>query len=362
MARKAKKDQGAEVNPEVEEQLAVEEEQPAEAFVEEAGPSCGAALRDFREEQGFTTNDIAKQLRLSNTQIEALEQNDFAALPEATIVKGFIRNYAKFLDVPAEPLLADYAAMAPEKTDYSFTLDPGINMKITDEEKPGKLSYLLLGTGLLLALAIWFFYQNYIQKPSPVDPMPAIVESLPELALPISERAEEAAPAETVASNEAGEAATDKTELTLDKQVPEEEVKKPQAETVAAEMPKEEAPEAAPVAEADDVNEEQKPQAEADVAASDEAALPSGDPAPGVTRLEFNATQETWLSVVNTSGREVYNKILYAGNRDVIDVRNPKEITVGNAHGATLQINGSPIDLAPYTRINVARVRMNRLP
>ena len=80
----------------------------------------------------------------------------------------------------------------------------------------------------------------------------------------------------------------------------------------------------------------------------------------GKTRLEFDAAQETWLSVVNQSGKEVYNKILYAGNRDVIDVSQPLEIVVGNANGATLVVDGKPVDLAPYTRTNVARVRLNQ--
>ncbi len=70
--------------------------------------------------------------------------------------------------------------------------------------------------------------------------------------------------------------------------------------------------------------------------------------------------QETWLNVVNQSGEEVYDKILYAGNRDVIDVFQPLEIVVGNAFGATLVVDGKPIDLAPYTSANVARVRLNQ--
>ena len=79
----------------------------------------------------------------------------------------------------------------------------------------------------------------------------------------------------------------------------------------------------------------------------------------GTRRLEFNATQETWLSVVNQSGNEVYNKILYAGNRDVVNILKPLEVVVGNAHGATLIVDGKSVDLAPYTRANVARVRLN---
>ena len=55
---------------------------------------CGGALRLARENLGLTIQDIASRLRLSSKQIEAIEADNFSSLPEATIVRGFIRNYA----------------------------------------------------------------------------------------------------------------------------------------------------------------------------------------------------------------------------------------------------------------------------
>lgn len=299
---------------------------------------CGGQLSAARLAQGFSTNDVAKQLRLSQTQIEALEADRFSQLPEATIVKGFIRNYAKILKIPSAPLLVAYVEMVPEKENYSFVLDPGINMKITEHQQSHKARYFLFAASLLLAAGAWIFYQNYIQKPSPVNPIPEIIDALPELALPLSERTvKSSATSESldillpaVEPNSTGSTSSD----TQDSD-------KPEGELLDNTQLEEE-----------DVTE--------DVSETAADVIEATPPALGKTRLKFSATQETWLSVINASGKEVYNKILYAGNQEVVDIWQPSMIVVGNAHGASLIVDGKPIDLAPYTRVNVARVRLNR--
>ena len=299
--------------------------------VQDYNAQCGGALRAKRVEQELTTQAVAQQLRLGNVQIEALEANNFSALPEPTIVKGFIRNYAKLLKMPAEPILAAYAELMPKTKQYAFAVGPGINMKISENTKSSRARYLLLTVLLLLGLAAWFFYQHYIEKPDTSNPMPEVAEMFTEeLALQMT-MPESALPAiET-------QVLTD--ELSAEEEAIEEspvvDVGESDAEVVSAEN---EAPE---------------------VVAEPQNATETASPVK-TTRLEFNATQETWLSVVNQSGEEVYNKILYAGNRDIVDIKQPLEIVVGNAHGATLTVDGKPISLAPYTRFNVARVRLGR--
>ncbi|MEE9331442.1 MAG: helix-turn-helix domain-containing protein [Methylophilaceae bacterium] len=352
MARRPKKSVEAEADAsEIEESLASAEANLATdagdgSSLDEQGLACGGVLSAARVAQKLSTQEVAKQLRLSVTQIEALELDDYGSLPEATIVKGFIRNYAKLLKISDMPLLKAYAQLAPAKEDYSFALNPGINMKITEHRKSKKLHYFLMGLGLLVAGGLWFFYQSYVQKPSPVDPLPETVESLPQLALPMSERIENVASTQLEMPEQTQE------------QVAEGESKQELATSGEAAAEK--------LAEAETVNDEPEKTTESEPVvepeeATDQVETSNDEPlVAGKTRLEFSATQETWLSVVNTSGREVYNKILYAGDRDVVDIRGPSQIVVGNAHGATLVVDGKPIDLAPYTRINVARVRLNR--
>ncbi len=294
---------------------------PANEQVQDAHDQCGGALRAKRIEQDISTQAVAKQLRLGNAQIEALENNNFSALPEPTIVKGFIRNYAKLLKTPAEPILAAYAELMPKTEQYAYAVGRGINMKISENKKSSSAQYLIITILLLLGLGAWFFYQHYIQKPDAVNPTPEIVEMLPEeLALQMTTQEGELPAIET---QEVTDDAPIEEEAVLDIEEPVADSDVTETEVVA------------------------QPQNEAETAQAVKA-----------TRLEFNATQETWLSVVNKSGKEVYNKILYAGNRDIVEIEQPAEIIVGNAHGATLIVDGKPMSLAPYTRINVARVRL----
>jgi cytoskeleton protein RodZ len=97
---------------------------------------CGGALRIAREKQGLSLNDVTSRLKISNKQLEAIESDNFAALPEATIVKGFIRNYAKLLKLDAEPLLDAYNVLVPSKEPLAFTIKPSSTMKVGGYKKP----------------------------------------------------------------------------------------------------------------------------------------------------------------------------------------------------------------------------------
>ena len=312
---------------------------------------CGGALRAMREKQGITTQEVANRLRLSSKQIDALEADNFASLPEATIVKGFIRNYAKLLKINSEPLLDAYNVLVPEKAPQSFTLKPSAHAKVDQFKKPNLKRFLLTVLALILGLGVWLFYQNYVQKPSPVKPTvalakPSIGEMLPEAALPAAERITDEA----------------STQLTLPLG---------NATVTAIEVPAA-ASTALPVANSIVPNAASSNVSAANTSVPSPAAAgvqppvfdkvlnePDADKEVGAATLELNANQETWVSIVDAGGKEIYNKTLFAGNRELINVKPPFNVTVGNAHGATLSVNGKPMDLAPYTRVNVARIKIN---
>lgn len=359
MARKPKQTEnsGAE-NAEIKNMLQPHGDDSVEADAElgnyaaEYRSRCGGALRASREKLGLTTQEIASRLRLSNKQIEALEADNFSVLPEATIVKGFIRNYAKILKVPAEPLLDAYNVIVPDKTPQSFTLQPSVNMKVTEYEKPNAMRYVLLGLALVLGAGAWLFYQNYVQKPSPVLPTADLVtkadEPLPEVALPVAERHDD----------------TSVTQLEL----PRAEVENVQAPEIQNAEVVATTPQSAtansPIAPQPPVTNEISPSEPiASQAVPIERALSDTTliqaTSNGKSKLEFNATQETWISVVDATGREIYSRILFAGNREIIEAKPPLNITVGNALGTTLDVNGKSVDLAPHTRTNVAHIKVD---
>lgn len=68
----------------------------------------GHILREARETKGFTLREVQDQTRISSRFLEALEIGDFDRLPTPTHVRGFLRNYARFLGLDPEPLLERY--------------------------------------------------------------------------------------------------------------------------------------------------------------------------------------------------------------------------------------------------------------
>lgn len=59
----------------------------------------GDALRRARESQGLSLQNVALRLRLGAGQIEAIESENWQALPGRVFIVGFVRNYAKFLGI-----------------------------------------------------------------------------------------------------------------------------------------------------------------------------------------------------------------------------------------------------------------------
>ncbi len=324
---------------------------------------CGGALRTARESQGLSIQDIASRLRLGPKQIEALETDNFAVLPEATIIRGFIRNYAKQLKINAEPLLNAYNVLVPNSDLHRPIVRPNANMKISSYKKPKLGRYLFIIVSALLGLSVWFFYQNYVAKPvakpfanSDALSVGVIGENasnektmpLPEAALPAAERESSLQTSTELTLPAAPEAAT---------AVSPTDANAVNAATTAN-LP-------APTLSASTLPATTLPDLPTN-AANLPASAPVGSAVPpavvanasSVTKLEFNATQETWIQVLDASGHQIYNKIIFAGSRESIDVTPPVNITVGNAGATSLSMNGKPVELAPHTRQNVARIKL----
>lgn len=68
----------------------------------------GHILREARETKGLTLQEAQAETRISNRYLEALENGDYDRLPTPVHVRGFLRNYARFLGLDPQPLLDRY--------------------------------------------------------------------------------------------------------------------------------------------------------------------------------------------------------------------------------------------------------------
>ena len=278
-------------------------------------PVLGQRLQEAREAQGLAVEDISNRLRLSARQVKALEEDDFTVLPEPMITRGFIRNYARLLELDPEPLLEAYRAQVPSEPPRAISI-PSANIPISDS---GRRPWLVFVIGALLIgimLFVWLYADdlsiNTEQTPEAVTttqmPEPESVEPLPVPALPLAERMEEPAAAQEQADTD--EAATPGAE----------------AQTVPAQ----------------------------DAA----TAQPSVAVPAGAAKLEFSFNDTSWVSVVDGNNEEILNETKPAGSREAVEGKPPFKVVIGNAGGSTLTYNGKTLDLAPHTRLNVVRITL----
>lgn len=88
--------------------MTVNDESNTEAMAQDAAVACGPGqrLRLAREAAGLSREEVSTRLRLRLELIRALEEDDTAHLPPVAFVSGYLRSYARLLDLPAEELVA----------------------------------------------------------------------------------------------------------------------------------------------------------------------------------------------------------------------------------------------------------------
>lgn len=159
----------AQVTENIDNESATVVDEATEAIAPVESNTPGSVLRRAREARGQSIADVVQVIRFSARQIGALERDDYASLPGSTAVRGLVRNYAKFLKLDAEPLLAqlDPAVPVPEAD-----VRPPANMG--EAEQPGfaeRVPTRLIAVGIgivLLALAgYWYASQPGDGNPTP---------------------------------------------------------------------------------------------------------------------------------------------------------------------------------------------------
>lgn len=93
----------------------------------------GHILREARETKGLTLTEVQDHIRINVRFLDALERGDYEMLPTPVHVRGFLRNYARFLKLDPQPLVARYERALEQGIDFSHSNVNGA------EELPGDI-------------------------------------------------------------------------------------------------------------------------------------------------------------------------------------------------------------------------------
>lgn len=301
-------------------------------------PPLGAALAAARNAKNLSVQAVSDTLRLSIKQISALESDDFSALPQPMATRGFIRNYARLLELDAEPLLDSYRQRVPDNTPTSLNVQTSVpHVQLVKKSRPWfKYAAIVLS----LVLVVWYFQvEQSATITTDLTSNSEVVSSitLPELASTPTALAEPASPP----AAEVGTANSVATNL-------------------ADVLPSSALTELAPA--------KAKPSPAA-VSGNDGLQLrPSSDmsmPTEAKTNatgnrawLILSATDKAWVQVKDKSGAVLFEKMLTANSSDKIEAQPPLFVWLGNAKATSLDYMGQSVDVASKTFNNTARLTL----
>ena len=344
----------------------------------------GEVFFEVRNAKKLALKDVSNNLRLSIKQIEALESNNFSSLPPAMITRGFIRNYARFLELDAEPLLASYRVRMPDASPSTLSVKTSMNQVMPGKEGSALPKYIVLSSLVLLAVAAWFYYMNYMQKPaqqvtesvvsSTVETAAPEVAVLPEVALPAAERLAQAVEAEAALSVPAPVVSDVKEAPNQD------------AQNTAVALPKAEQTHQAPANVSVlatqnlqlpkdttvDFNTLKDNAAKTAPTTVSSKAISTGVKVPELAKtglkpdssiaaikgVNIAVTEQTWARVTDKTGAVVYEKMLQANSEDGFNGLPPFKVLIGNAKATKLTFLGQNVDLSDKTKNNVARLTL----
>ena len=117
--------------------------------------SVGEMLRRIREEEGLSINEISERTRIRTEYLEALEEDRHEVFPARTYVVGFLRLYAKALDIAEEDVLRSFREDRGEVRGDSERLwrDTGAR-----KVKKGLPVSLLIVLALLISVIVVVFF------------------------------------------------------------------------------------------------------------------------------------------------------------------------------------------------------------
>ncbi|MGB5519105.1 MAG: RodZ domain-containing protein [Gammaproteobacteria bacterium] len=312
----------------------------------------GQRLMLAREKAGMTIDEAARALNLKEDIVEAIEDSNFERLPPVAFVQGYVRNYAKLLDLSEEVLITEFDKEVPR--DLEKELQPrSILPGEADSQTPViKLISLLiiLSAVVVLMYAVYSYYMERserIEQASLSEQEDAMMQSTSE-APPEQQQTElKADPVLTGETlTQSGEAESFEPEAATGAANIKETTPQPAADVVPS--PQQEVEPEISGATLDEKSDETVSQPADEMATT----VPTVAPITGGDVLSVNAEQESWAEIIDANDIQLFYGMIKPGKALSLTGQAPFDVFLGNAPAVSLSLNDANIDMTKFIRSN----------
>lgn len=345
--------------------------------------SVGQTLREAREQLGLSVNDVANRIKFAPRQVESLEADDYVQLPEAAFVRGFVRSYARLLELDPSRLLSGLPSSHMQAASTQEVSSVDIPLPTPFSARRHNIVWLAAALAIALALAIFERLHDTPEVAEPVaktnvQPLELPDEATDNTSAQLPERIQAAAPvpSQTVravpapavqkpvtpkAVTTAPKPAAAPVTQTLQPIPPQTVPAVPPAPTPApTPVPQQPAPpkavSTAPLSPA------WQPVPQATVRAAPESAdQPVVNAEVSATehalRLEFD--EDAWVEVKDGTDKVLISRMYTAGSLVRVKGRAPMLLTIGNSQAVRVFDNGKQLKPGRPNSSGVARMTLN---
>jgi cytoskeleton protein RodZ len=119
----------------------------------------GTYLRQTREQQGLSLQQVADKLFLNMHFVKAIESDDYSSLPSAVFVRGYLKNYAKLLGLSTEAVMEAYDVIGQGHTP---SLSPQLSQKdqVNTNDPRFKALTAIIIIAFMVLVTLWNIYPN----------------------------------------------------------------------------------------------------------------------------------------------------------------------------------------------------------
>lgn len=283
----------------------------------------GAILKAAREKNGLTVLDISRKLHLKLINIESIEADEFDPSVALTFTKGYLKLYARQVNVAESDVLEAFASLNVEEKEpaklQSFSKRVA---KQTNDDRLMMITYFIIAAVAALVVIWWLQQDSAEVAQAPVTQAPvaqAREAAAKDVSAPIIEEAEPT-PDDLIVSAQF-EQASEVVDQQLESELPTVDVAESTANANLIE----------PIAQNQvDLNEPESAQADS-------------------IELVFEFADNCWMNLVDSTGEAIAYGVKKSGRVMTVSGFSPFEVTLGAPQVVSIIYDGVPVDMSRFS-------------